>query len=252
VFDPDTSEWSDAQPVPIESVSDAILLGDGRVLAIGVDEASATTRIAVWDPATDRWDRLRDLPEARGQPAIVQVDAKRILVAGGFLLIPDGGPEYVAEAWLYDLDGDRWSPTAALPTDHGASMAALLRDGTAMVVGPYSTDRFDPASEAWLPISRMQGSALGTALASLPDGRLAVAGMPYCSIDPIVSQVYDPARDTWTSLGEGITVDGLTLTALDDGRLLAAGGSRPCDGPDGPSGPVADAFLFDPAQFAGR
>ena len=72
-----------------------------------------------------------------------------------------------------------------------------------------------------------------------------------------VTEVYDPAADTWTSTGAcngcgapGFITGGATITLLNSGKVLVAGGSDPVAPylpvPHGVAG-VPDAFVYDPA-----
>lgn len=84
----------------------------------------ATRAASVYDPAADRWTRLRDIPDPVTH-AGVAADAQSIYLAGGFLG-DHPGPQ-TSHVWRYDVAGDTWHALPPLPTARGAG--ALVRLG---------------------------------------------------------------------------------------------------------------------------
>ena len=94
--------------------------------------------------------------------------------------------------------------------------AALLANGDVVIDIGSPSQFYDPSMNAWRPTL---GQSFGGPLASLADGEaLAVAGSN--------AELYDPATNEWTQTGglKPALFDGLTLTRLLDGEVLAAGG----------------------------
>jgi uncharacterized repeat protein (TIGR01451 family) len=80
-----------------------------------------------------------------------------------------------------------------------------------------------------------------TEAARLPDGRVMVCARDYSPR----CDIYDPTQDQWTStVPPPLGLAGQTLTILESGRVLVAGGS------DNSGTTRADAWLYDPAANA--
>jgi len=86
-----------------------------------------------------------------------------------------------------------------------------------------------------------------------PDGTVlvvSVVGWSYPNPDVTSSEIYDPSSNSWGNLAKlGVTVyDGFTLTLLDNGKVLRAGGSLVWGASSQPPTPTAE--LFDPSNNA--
>ncbi len=83
-----------------------------------------------------------------------------------------------------------------------------------------------------------------THLSLLTDGRVLVSGGFLSDIGPLSSsELYDPAIGTWTTTGPMKKARGWhTMTLLQNGQVLVAGGSGPPN--DGTTHPLASAELY--------
>ena len=137
-----TEDFLDATPMPAPSRRHtATLLPDGSVLFVGVGEAQGG--VALYEPVADRW---LPLPS----PTFPRVEHAATLLADGTVLIAGG------------------RPAAALAAAEGPAR----RDVEVLT----SSERFDPATRAWLP-----GPPLGTprrkfGLFTLPGGGVLAIG----------------------------------------------------------------------------
>lgn len=91
------------------------------------EQIQATARVDVYNPASDKWTQLNDMPEVvthAGQA----VDGNFIYIAGGFVGNHPGlGSRRV---WRYDTINDRWDAMPPLPQPRGGG--ALARVGSAL------------------------------------------------------------------------------------------------------------------------
>ena len=87
---------------------------DGQIYIAGGFGAGA--RADRYDPATDRWQRLADLPVETNHPGIAALGG-RVIVAGGYAM--DGASAYRG-MWAYDPDDDAWEAIGELPEPMGA------------------------------------------------------------------------------------------------------------------------------------
>ncbi len=182
-------------------------LADGRVVVVGGEDLDHvwTDSVEIFDPASERWAPAAALPEPRSNHVAVLLDSGEVLVIGGGpntpIAQPLGGPEVMATVLRYDPVGNRWTGTGSLST--GRSHAQLVRTsgGRPMVIGGGSAAQFSPAD---------------------------CGGAPYCgpfAVPLSSSEIYDATSGTWTTAAPMSTArNSFTATALDDGRVVAAGG----------------------------
>ena len=161
------------------------------------DDASVADTVRV-HPS---WERLRDMPEARRGHALhlltVGPNAGKVLLVGGSTTqFPSGQPHVITA--LPRPDEDR----------------CYL---------------YDPAIDIWTSAAPLLQARLNFASCHLADGRLLVAGgtTPFAfSGRTTACEIYDPHTDTWSATGSLAKPRALhTLTLLDNGTVLAAGGA---------------------------
>ncbi|RKH37396.1 Kelch repeat-containing protein [Corallococcus sicarius] len=129
VYDPASGTWSVTGSMLEPLIGPAMLLPNGKVLAVGGGASE------LYDPASGTWS-------ATGSPPQHFSDAATLLLSGKVLSVDAFG----AKAELYDPASDTWSPTASLNVDARDRITATrLLDGRALIVGPTIGDD-DPAS----------------------------------------------------------------------------------------------------------
>ncbi len=174
---------------------------------------AATRGAWVYDPGSDRWATLRDIPDAVTH-AGVAVDGAAIYVAGGFLG-NHPGPQ-TDHVWRYDTLTDTWTALVPLPGARGGG--ALVRLGRELhyfggtertSTGSYIRD--DP--EHWA--LSLDAPTSWKALAPLPNARnhlggavlggqiYAVGGQhlgdeAYSDLKDV--HAYDPATNAWRAV----------------------------------------------------
>ena len=224
--------WSTAHPLPepLQELQGATL--DGKIyVAGGLDVRGQPSAHAYrYDPATDTWERIADLPAARHHmPLAVAHDS--LYAVGGL-----SGTHFQAERtlWLYRADKNVWEARAPLPSPRGASAVAVAR-GKLVVVGGIAriaagglvaeTAIYDPASDTWhkaapipTPRDHLTAQAVG-------DVVYAIGGRP---LDPDrnydVVEAYDVGTDRWTTKAAMPTRRGGLSSAVLDGAIHVLGG----------------------------
>ena len=136
----------------------------GRIYYVGgLHGGSAVKWVDVYDPVTDTWEPLPDMPSARDHFHAVVLDGKLHVIGGraGDLASTTGDHD------AYDLEAKTWADLAALPTPRGGYGAAVI-DGEIVVIGGETTAAALATVEAYLP-----GSTGGTwrALPAMPTAR---------------------------------------------------------------------------------
>ena len=137
IFNPETGEWRQAatmeQPLFRQA---AVLLSDGRVLAVGgVDLdgwGTGSARAEIYDPATDTWTPTQDMAIERGRPKAVLLSDGRVLVTGDRLLDFNS---MTGKTETYNPDTGKWTPTEDMSKPSVGHSLTLLPDGRVLAAG---------------------------------------------------------------------------------------------------------------------
>jgi N-acetylneuraminic acid mutarotase len=189
------------------------VLGGYRAKTALAQESAALLR---YDPRTDRWTRLRDMPTARGALAVG--------AAGGRAL---------ATLEIYDFATGRWrrGRDMAVAREHlagvglgGRFYALAGRTGAGNLT---TVERYDPASGRWQRLPDMR-KARGGIAAATPAGRIVVVGGEEAAGTIAEVEAYDPARRRWSALPDLPTPrHGLGAVAYHDAIYVLEGGPSP-------------------------
>lgn len=249
VFRPD-SGWTAMAPSPLPD-SSATVLGVARgpedpVLGHDGDALIVRgTSAAAYEPSTDAWTELPDLPVA---------PRHLVWVGGATVALTERGGHRLAD----DATSDGgWEPIADLPDGATVDLAGVVWTGTELdvfvsgrtEVGGY---RWDPATDEWsaLPGHPFPDGPAGLVRAvATDDGIVVVAGYQLRAFR------YDPEAQTWQDL-PGVpmaTQEGGTDLLVADGRAVAqrADVVAVLDGDVWTPVPGAQPSPFDPWVAAG-
>ena len=182
-----------------------------------------------YDPATNRWSRLPDMPEAKAAMA-AGVVGHRLIVAGG---ARDNTP--LASTFAYDFGSRQWSRLPAMGSRREHVGAAVL-GGRLYVLGgraPESlaadtAERYDARADRWEDLPPMPVPSGGLGAAGL-DGRVFAVGGGNDAAGTVTGAVqeFDPRRGSWKLLaGMRTPRHGQEVASTDD-TIWAIGGS-PC------------------------
>jgi N-acetylneuraminic acid mutarotase len=123
-------------PNPRNHLAGAAL--DGKIYAVGGqhegDERSTNqSEVDAYDPTTDRWERVADLPEPRGHIASFVLDNCIVAVGGSV----DGGDNGLAtaEVTAYDPDMNVWVELPPLPEGRKTPVADAVGDRMIVTTG---------------------------------------------------------------------------------------------------------------------
>ncbi|MCI0620391.1 MAG: hypothetical protein L0387_01730 [Acidobacteria bacterium] len=193
-------------PLPLFEAQNVVSRGKLYVFGGFVGNLKVTARSDIYDPSTDTWTRIGDMPIAVTHAGFA-VDGDTVWMAGGFL--GDHPGKAVRDVWKYDTAGDRWTPGPALPEERASGGLALL--GRELhFIGGLKKDRQTDSSDHW--VLSLDGDPKWTAKAPMPvprnhmavvayEGRIYALGGVYghdgISGDLAVAHVYDPLTDNW-------------------------------------------------------
>ncbi|MDP3544220.1 MAG: kelch repeat-containing protein [Elusimicrobiota bacterium] len=224
IFDPVLSTWTAAAPMAqFRHGHRLALLPDGRVLAAGGwDGTGPRSSAEIYDPATDAWTAAPAMSVGRFYAAAATLSGGKILIAGG---------SGVGTAEIYDPAANAWTAAGTMSTTRHLHAIALLPDGRALVSGGWGAsgttnkaDVFDPATNAWAETGPMTVARYTHAMVTV-NGTPFVIGGENASTAYGSTELYDASANAWRP---GPSLTGTRtwpqVVALDDGRVLAAGG----------------------------
>lgn len=156
-FDPATAMWTARASLPAARVrgAGAAVAHRGRLYYVGGLQDNGATAVAladVYDPATDSWTSLPDMPTPRDHLGLAVV-GERLYAVGGRAAAFD---TEVDATQAFDLATGKWSGgLAPLPTLR-AGFATAVVDGEIVTIGGESAkgphdevEGYDPATNLW-------------------------------------------------------------------------------------------------------
>ncbi|MFL5731688.1 MAG: Kelch repeat-containing protein [Chloroflexia bacterium] len=212
----------------------ATTLKNGKVLVTGgLSDGKMTAVAELYDPSTGSFSPTGSMNEGRvNNTATLLADGRVLVVGGGVAGVGSEPDRVLASAELYDPITGAFTRTGNLLTARYKHGAALLRDGRVLIVagsnerqmaGLYtSVEIYEPATGKFtsagnVAIPRFK---LPAGLASLPDGRVAIAG------GGERVELYDPSSGSFSTAEGTMELPHYyqTATTLRDGTVLIAGG----------------------------
>jgi Kelch motif len=249
--------WNQAAPSPFARVESPAAVVKGRVYLFGgfSDDLNASTRVDVYDPATDAWSRKKDMPAGLTHLNAV-VDGGHIWFAGGFKGKHPGAA--TDEVWKYEIASDTWAPGPPLPEPRAGGGLAVA-EHRLHYFGGLLTDRNTNAGDHWsLAIG---GEKNWQREPNLPDprghlGATALEGKIYAlggqhghdvkQVDVSSCHRFDPKTRQWSAIAS--LPDGRShfesSTIIHEGRILIVGGR--CNSSLPPRNVVGDILQYDP------
>lgn len=231
--------WESRAPLPTPRAEVAGTQWRGDIAVVGGFAGTSGSQVVeVYDPDTNTWRRLPDLPIAVHHPMAAAAGGK-LYVAGGHL--GEGrGPTRAAFAF----DGARWRALRPMPSARGAGAAAVAAGKLYVVggVGPRGLAKsalvLDLKSGRWTsilgprPREHLAAASVG--------GRVYVLAGRLGGIDSNLAtfEVYSPKTRRWSRLPPVPDPRGGTGMAYAAGRLVSVGGEEP-------EGSIASVYAYD-------
>jgi len=229
-WDPSTGNWTTVASMSQLHSTGSSLVFDGKFFVV----AGSSSAAEAFDGTS--WATTY-LPVQKQYPLVVSMGSK-LLAAGG----KDGtGSADVTSAHVFN--GTSWSAVASMsvPRTYGG-IAWLASKGKAIVFGgvggtPYtkaSAEFYDPVANTWSPAAPAPYELYMVQSLTLPDGRVLVyEAYTGSAVTPLI---YDPASNSWSSVGTHPDPGWQNATVLTTGKVLLTG-----------TGPVDPVAVFDPA-----
>jgi N-acetylneuraminic acid mutarotase len=252
--------WRTVAAAPLGLYESASATVNGKLYVFGgfySEQTQATAQSDVYDPATDTWTRIADMPFVVTHSGVAVVGTD-VYFAGGFLgdWFGPSGTDQTDQVIKYDTLTDTWSNIAPLPASRAAGGLVLIGQQLHFFGG---TDEFvqHDMSDQW--VYDLTNPAAGwVSKAPMPDprdhfGYTVLNGMIYAvggehltdetqGNDSEVDQ-YNPATDTWTQVAPlPLALSHIhTNTLVINNRIVIFGGSA--------NGDTAPTFLANISSY---
>ena len=215
---PNAGSWKRAGSLDIDELSGpAVVVRDGKVLAIGSEADTGAPVAALWNPTKRRWRSTTALPAPRTQAAVVPLQDGRALVAGGF----NGRRASYSSAYVFDPGPETWSKVGLMDKARAAPAAAVLPDGRVLVAGGYNY--VEPDWEAAAPTVVLARAVPGATPSTVTPDDVEVPPHGYALA---TAELFDPRTGSWTRTGPmRFARVGAAAVTLSDGRVLVVGSS---------------------------
>lgn len=205
IYDIDANSWSAGAlaPGPVRSEGAAVDHG-GFFYAVGGRPVIAD--LDRYDPATDTWVSLANMPAGRAGLGAAVVGNAIYAIGGRTGASPCSGGE-LAGVDRYDIDTNTWSAVSPLPSAR-SDLAAVAHGGKIYVFGGCAAgafksdvDVYDPVTDSWstapsdmpTPRASMYGAA------AKGDTIYVVGGWNAASGQLATNEAYDVPADAWST-----------------------------------------------------
>lgn len=235
---------------------------NGKIYSMGgmggkPDSLTGSAAVERYDPPTNTWTKMADMPTPRGGLAAAVVGGK--IVAFGGAADPALPPLATVEA--YDPTSNTWTKAHDMPEARDGLATGQVNGKVYLIGGAgynpttferissSSVEEYNPADGSWtkkvdMPTARdaLSACVIQGKIYTL-GGLISTFAMATPPIPTAVVEAYDPATDTWTkkaSMPEARW--GASAVAVAD-KIYVFGGTNSDTGPASSS-----VFEYDPAQ----
>jgi Galactose oxidase, central domain len=102
----------------------------GRVVSGSDAQTAYTDAVERWSPTSKQWNRVKPLHETRHLHTTTLLTGGTVLVAGG-----EGRAVSRKDAFIYDINRDRWSEADFMTEPRQDHVAVKLKDGRVLFIG---------------------------------------------------------------------------------------------------------------------
>ncbi len=197
-YDPGTNAWTSkaSKPTPVDSAACAAY--DGEIFVFGGvfnrqiegdDHLTFTRRVEAYNPATDTWRFVTNMPEVRYLPAVAVLNGRAYVFGGSSsafkLRLNTMAYDFASNTWttkgLAPLPVGRIFPVAAAPpvVDAGICLIGGFEGSSKFAWATNRVDIFEPATNTWSTGPSLP-KPVGNHLAVVAGGGLyVVGGLPF-------------------------------------------------------------------------
>ncbi len=244
VYSPATDSWSKGPSMLEKRASfTAVLAADGRIFAIGgtssLADAGVSLTAEAFDPQTQTWSRLPNLPEGREEAASAALADGTVVVVGGMDWSAD--PQVTDSMATLSPGASAWKtlPSRMLNPRSGHELVQLPEGGLIAFGGFVDlsdlTERVETWSvqtPVWSSLPSMPTPRLDFAAVPGPGGTAYLLGGYDVRTLALHMDAYQPTTKAWTVLAGPTPRSDLAATTTLDGRIWTFGGVRESDASD--------------------
>jgi N-acetylneuraminic acid mutarotase len=164
VYDPAGDAWTEISPLPegTERGAGCVAIVDDLMYVVGgQNNGKSVAYAARYDPKTDHWEALPDLPERKEHCAAAGIDGIVYIVGGRV----DGITTFQPKSYAFDPKTMQWSDRAPIITPRGGLAGGVLGKKLYVFGGEGDPDTskhvfpdidvYDPATDSWAKVGEM-------------------------------------------------------------------------------------------------
>jgi formylglycine-generating enzyme required for sulfatase activity/N-acetylneuraminic acid mutarotase len=230
------SAWVTKTPMPTAIIYMGIAVLNNKIYCIGgYDGSSYISTVEVYDPATDKWTTLPDMPTARA-PAAAVFNNKIYVIGGGD----------IGTVEEYDPSANTWVPKTPMPTVRQPGVAMI--DSIIYAIGGYNSitgslgtnESYDPSTDTWTSLTDM--TARNSTPVAAAGGKVYAFGGEYWPNTPLnLVQEYDPLGNAWATKTVLPTARTRAAAVAVSGKIYVIGGTDDVND-------LAKVDLYDPSS----
>ena len=246
--------WRSLAPAITPRLESRGVVAAGKLFAfggfVGNGCCTATAHSEVYDPVTNTWKQIANLPETLTHSGVA-VDGNIVYLVGGYV----GNGPATQSVWKYNVATNTWSRGPSLPVPRGAG-AAVRVDRRLHFFGGINKGYLGEADSSDHFVLALDGGTQWQKLAALPNprnhltganaaGKIYAIGGQHGFDEKTGNQsqvdVYDPVTGAWTQVASLPAPRGHVSSAVFNGRVIVAGGTL--------NGNIrtADVLVYNPA-----
>ena len=266
-YSPVTNTWTPLMPMPTPALETLAVYAQGKVYVFGGLDNSLSTSFnntRIYDRATNLWSAGAPMPDVRSFLGGGYYNGK-IYVVGGYTT--GSVVDAQSQNWAYDILSNTWSTLASLPVALGGAASQVVGNHLFIIGGRNSGSfnlntvyDYSILADTWTPRAPMlsginvPGSAVyqgkiwvmggGTPFLSasqtVPD---AVQAQPQAVETTNITQIYDPATNSWSTGPSQLYPRSFQGAATVQGVIVSVGGF------DGDSSAVTEVPIQRPLRI---
>ena len=234
-------EWEAISQLPTDRWGLSAAVVDDKVYIIGgtlnnnVQRLDGTSIIEAYDPQTNTWQQLADLPTPRTYPYTAVVNGI-IYVFGGWYTDKVEGLKYPVVVEAYDPVTDTWTQKKDMPVSRVHPAIGVVDEKIYIIGGSTGwghahvrrmdrVDIYDPATDTW-----EQGTKMPTQrdpyLGGVVNNRIYIIGgygPPAGQVLPVIEE-YDPISRQWRKMKDMVNVKSSFRTVVVEDEIYVIGG----------------------------
>jgi hypothetical protein len=216
----------------------------------------STLQLPVVGAAENSWTTQKSMPTARGGLGVAVVNDQIYAIGGS------NNDTQLGVTEEYNPVTDTWTTKTPMPTPRSGFAIAVYQNKIYCIGGTTGdndnfvsgftgvTEVYDPATDKWETKAPMPTPRADLCAGVINDSIYCIGGKKYWGFDPYyselnITEVYNPANNTWTTKSDmPVPVFGCSSAVL-NGKIYVIGGSRHFQlGPE--LSPVSSNQVYDP------